>query len=147
MDLAVTDAFGYHALQLGLPEVEALRANRMPHRWVAVSYTHLDVYKRQAQPRRGGHIDVRTHTTGLRDQLESRQLLQQGAREVGSFADQHQHVGVAQAHRELADALHRVGEDLGVVGLQQAGTRQLADGVLIVVEDDDVCLLYTSRCV
>jgi SAM-dependent methyltransferase len=35
MDLAVTDAFGYHALQLGLPEVEALRANRMPHRWVA----------------------------------------------------------------------------------------------------------------
>ena len=35
MDQAVTDAFGYHALQLGLPEVEALRANRMPHRWVA----------------------------------------------------------------------------------------------------------------
>lgn len=35
LDLAVTDAFGYHALQLGLPEIEALRANRMPHRWVA----------------------------------------------------------------------------------------------------------------
>ena len=35
LDHAVTDAFGYHALQLGLPEVEALRANRMPHRWVA----------------------------------------------------------------------------------------------------------------
>jgi SAM-dependent methyltransferase len=35
LDLAVTDAFGYHALQLGLPEVQALRANRMPHRWVA----------------------------------------------------------------------------------------------------------------
>lgn len=35
LDLAVTDAFGYHALQLGLPELDTLRANRMPHRWVA----------------------------------------------------------------------------------------------------------------
>ncbi len=35
LDDAVVDAFGYHALQLGLPEVDALRANRMPHRWVA----------------------------------------------------------------------------------------------------------------
>jgi SAM-dependent methyltransferase len=35
MDHAVTDAFGFHALQLGLPELDGLRANRMPHRWVA----------------------------------------------------------------------------------------------------------------
>ena len=35
LDLAVTDLFGFHALQLGLGELEALRANRMPHRWVA----------------------------------------------------------------------------------------------------------------
>ncbi|MEO5732370.1 MAG: methyltransferase domain-containing protein [Rubrivivax sp.] len=35
LDQAVVDAFGYHALQLGLPELEGLRANRMPHRWVA----------------------------------------------------------------------------------------------------------------
>lgn len=34
LDHAVADAFGFHALQLGLPEVNALRANRMPHRWV-----------------------------------------------------------------------------------------------------------------
>ena len=34
LDHAVTDAFGFHALQLGLPEVNALRANRIPHRWV-----------------------------------------------------------------------------------------------------------------
>lgn len=34
-DRAVADAFGYHALQLGLPELDGLRANRMPHRWVA----------------------------------------------------------------------------------------------------------------
>jgi len=33
MDLAVVDVFGYHALQLGLLEIDALRDNRMPHRW------------------------------------------------------------------------------------------------------------------
>lgn len=36
LDAAVTDAFGFHALQMGLPQIEALRANRMPHRWVAL---------------------------------------------------------------------------------------------------------------
>ena len=36
LDHAVADLFGFHALQLGLPQLEALRANRMPHRWLAV---------------------------------------------------------------------------------------------------------------
>ncbi|MDP3134769.1 MAG: class I SAM-dependent methyltransferase [Burkholderiaceae bacterium] len=36
-DSAVADIFGYHALQLGMPGLDALRANRMPHRWVADS--------------------------------------------------------------------------------------------------------------
>jgi SAM-dependent methyltransferase len=31
----VVDIFGYHALQLGLPDLDALSASRMPHRWVA----------------------------------------------------------------------------------------------------------------
>jgi SAM-dependent methyltransferase len=35
LDRAVADVFGFHALQLGLPDLAALRANRMPHRWVA----------------------------------------------------------------------------------------------------------------
>ena len=35
LDHGVTDAFGFHSLQLGLPELDGLRANRMPHRWVA----------------------------------------------------------------------------------------------------------------
>ena len=35
LDTAVADLFGFHALQLGLPDLDALRANRMPHRWVA----------------------------------------------------------------------------------------------------------------
>jgi SAM-dependent methyltransferase len=36
MDRLVSDVFGFHALQLGLPELDALRANRMQHRWLAV---------------------------------------------------------------------------------------------------------------
>ena len=35
-DRAVGDIFGYHALQLGLPELDTLRANRMPHKWLAM---------------------------------------------------------------------------------------------------------------
>ncbi|MEI6803912.1 MAG: class I SAM-dependent methyltransferase [Burkholderiales bacterium] len=35
LDAAVADIFGYHALQLGVPELPALRSNRMPHRWLA----------------------------------------------------------------------------------------------------------------
>ncbi len=32
LDAAVADIFGYHALQLGMPEIDALRENRMPLR-------------------------------------------------------------------------------------------------------------------
>jgi hypothetical protein len=35
LDDALADVFGYHALQLGLAELDALAANRMPHRWLA----------------------------------------------------------------------------------------------------------------
>jgi SAM-dependent methyltransferase len=35
LDQAVADRFGFHALQLGLPPLAALRANRMPHRWLS----------------------------------------------------------------------------------------------------------------
>ena len=35
-DEAVSDIFGYHALQLGLPELDTLNSNRMPHKWLAV---------------------------------------------------------------------------------------------------------------
>ena len=36
IDQTVADRFGFHALQLGMPELDALRANRMPHRWLAL---------------------------------------------------------------------------------------------------------------
>ena len=42
LDHAVGDLFGFHALQLGLPQLDALRANRMPHRWLAVESARDD---------------------------------------------------------------------------------------------------------
>lgn len=35
VDGVVADIFGYHALQLGVPELDALQTNRMPHQWLA----------------------------------------------------------------------------------------------------------------
>ncbi|WP_081499354.1 class I SAM-dependent methyltransferase [Limnohabitans sp. Rim47] len=34
-DELLADVFGYHAVQLGWPDLRALRSNRMPHRWQA----------------------------------------------------------------------------------------------------------------
>lgn len=34
-DALLADVFGYHAVQLGWPDLQALRGNRMPHRWQA----------------------------------------------------------------------------------------------------------------
>jgi SAM-dependent methyltransferase len=34
-DELLADVFGYHAVQLGWPDLQALRSNRMPHRWLA----------------------------------------------------------------------------------------------------------------
>ena len=34
-DDALSDVFGYHALQLGMPQLHGLRCNRMPHQWLA----------------------------------------------------------------------------------------------------------------
>ncbi len=42
VDAAVVDIFGYHALQLGLPELDGLHANRMPHQWLAGDHLPCD---------------------------------------------------------------------------------------------------------
>lgn len=39
LDLLTADIFGFNAVQIGLPQIDALRANRMPHKWL--SDTHL----------------------------------------------------------------------------------------------------------
>jgi SAM-dependent methyltransferase len=35
-DQTVNDIFGFHALQLGMQEIDTLRNNRMPHQWLAL---------------------------------------------------------------------------------------------------------------
>lgn len=41
LDDAVADVFGYHALQVGMPWLQGLRANRMTHRWLALGTEYL----------------------------------------------------------------------------------------------------------
>ena len=41
IDDLVADIFGYHAIQLGMPELNGLRANRMSHQWLALSETNV----------------------------------------------------------------------------------------------------------
>jgi SAM-dependent methyltransferase len=54
----VSDLFGYHALQMGLPELDGLRANRMPHRWLA-SDGPLNAEPRVIAPPRDKRISTR----------------------------------------------------------------------------------------
>lgn len=42
-DEAVADIFGYHSLQLGMPLLDGLRANRMPHQWLAMGQEGIAV--------------------------------------------------------------------------------------------------------
>ena len=50
LDTVVADVFGFHAVQLGLPELDALRANRMPHRWRADAVQPLSAGVSRSQP-------------------------------------------------------------------------------------------------
>lgn len=40
LDILTADIFGFNAVQIGLPQVDALRANRMQHRWVSDMRMH-----------------------------------------------------------------------------------------------------------
>jgi SAM-dependent methyltransferase len=46
VDASVVDIFGFHALQLGVPELDGLQANRMPHQWLATE----ELYALQDRP-------------------------------------------------------------------------------------------------
>lgn len=78
MDALVADIFGFHALQLGLPELDALRANRMPHRWLAVDaayerWSPADDLVSTSQPLllAGGVEEMRGPALSLRCDFES----------------------------------------------------------------------------
>lgn len=70
-DRSVADLFGYNALQLGLPELATLAANRMPHRWLAVPETMVSSVS-------GGHSpspDLVTHAAALPFQAQTLDLV------------------------------------------------------------------------
>jgi len=69
LDEAVADLFGYHALQLGIPELHALRANRIPHRWFTMQETPDHVAKH------GAVIDFYADFTALPFPANSMDLL------------------------------------------------------------------------
>ena len=50
IDAAVVDIFGYHALQLGVPELNGLKANRMPHQWLATEHLQVGAEMSIQQP-------------------------------------------------------------------------------------------------
>ena len=53
-EAALADVFGYHALQVGLRHIDALAANRMPHRWFAATSPSAGGDDPQAPPPEAG---------------------------------------------------------------------------------------------
>jgi SAM-dependent methyltransferase len=68
IDAAVVDVFGYHALQLGLPELDALRENRMPLRFCAsdrLPHADSDVHCQVAVINRYEELPFASHSIDL----------------------------------------------------------------------------------
>ncbi len=59
VDAAVADMFGYHALQLGVPLLNSLRDNRMPHRWLATEAPAANA------PQGAAEVSFHTHFSAL----------------------------------------------------------------------------------
>ena len=57
LDALVADMFGFHALQLGMPPLQGLAHNRMPHRWLAVQEPQ-ELWPQQAQGMPAGTLDA-----------------------------------------------------------------------------------------
>jgi SAM-dependent methyltransferase len=72
-DEAVTDMFGFHALQLGLHEMDTLRSNRIPHRWLALDSMQMTTVSAtdgifnlsSDQPPSSQRIALLTHSAAL----------------------------------------------------------------------------------
>ena len=81
-------------------------------------------------------VDVRIDAA-LADQPQIGQALEQRRADLGALADQHQHLGVAQAPGQRVGVLEVVVPDGDVVADELVEAGQRADGVVIVVEDGD----------
>lgn len=64
-DEAVADVFGYHSLQLGMPLLDGLRANRMPHQWLALGQEAVWGSFAYAQVGDEAQAPLRRHTVDL----------------------------------------------------------------------------------
>lgn len=47
-DMLTADIFGFNAIQIGLPQIHALQANRMPNKWL--TDTHLPAVQNEGRP-------------------------------------------------------------------------------------------------
>jgi len=96
----VADIFGYHALQLGMPELEGLRTNRMPHQWLALS-EDLSA----DQPGAASHFHFAAHSIALPFKADSLDLLfMPHSLELGLDA----HASLREAERVLMPEGHLV---------------------------------------
>ncbi|CQR28577.1 hypothetical protein THICB1_110451 [Thiomonas arsenitoxydans] len=84
------------------------------------------------------HIHMRADPAGLHHELQLGALFQQLPRQHGAVANQHQRLGVAQAHAELTYAFDGVVEYLEVVTVELLRAIELAHRILIVVEHGDL---------
>lgn len=64
-DGALVDVFGYHALQLGLSDIDALAANRMPHRWLGLVAPPLPALGEPGPPGATARTALVTDSTAL----------------------------------------------------------------------------------
>jgi SAM-dependent methyltransferase len=97
LDELVADLFGYHALQLGMPELQGLRTNRMPHQWLASSEFDPSVAERA--------LDFAAHSVALPFQADSLDLLvMPHSLELSLDA----HASLREAHRVLVPEGHVV---------------------------------------
>lgn len=50
LDMLTADIFGFNALQIGLPQINALRANRMPNKWMTDTHLPTDSDSAPSRP-------------------------------------------------------------------------------------------------
>ena len=97
VDALVADIFGYHAVQLGMPELDGLRTNRMPHQWLASSDPDSALAHKS--------LDFAAHSEALPFQADSLDLLvMPHSLELSLDA----HASLREAHRVLVPEGHLV---------------------------------------
>ena len=76
--------------------------------------------------------------SGLHHQLEPRQFVNQIFGQVGSLTVEDDHIGIFEPHRQLPQALDRVGVNPSRVRLQARSAGQFTHCILVVIKNDDV---------